>query len=169
MDEEIKEELKAKKDQPGGSSCASADDKNKLAYCVTDAPPWYLCIVLSIQVCARGGGPVNVLVVDGRFRNDIYGSFPVQHYLTAFGAIFSIPLILSESLCLQHDGLTQSRLINTIFFVSGICTMLQVTFGVRSEEWHSTGHNWFQFGDRYEHISDEFGPRFYGSLHPDSK
>lgn len=55
-----------------------------------------------------------------------------QHYLTAFGGIFSIPLILSDSLCLQHDGLTQSRLINTIFFVSGLCTMLQVTFGVRS-------------------------------------
>ncbi|GAA6224510.1 solute carrier family 23 member 1-like [Lates japonicus] len=65
-------------------------------------PPWYLCIFLAIQ-----------------------------HYLTAFGGIISIPLILSEGLCLQHDSLTQSRLINTIFFVSGLCTLLQVTFGVR--------------------------------------
>ena len=58
---------------------------------------------------------------------------PLQHYLTAFGGILSIPLILAEGLCLQHDSLTQSRLINTIFFVSGLCTVLQVTFGVRSE------------------------------------
>lgn len=56
---------------------------------------------------------------------------PVQHYLTAFGAMIAIPLLLSEGLCLRHDGLTQSRLINTSFFVSGLCTVLQVTFGVR--------------------------------------
>uniref|UniRef100_A0A672H2A0 Solute carrier family 23 member 1-like n=1 Tax=Salarias fasciatus TaxID=181472 RepID=A0A672H2A0_SALFA len=54
-----------------------------------------------------------------------------QHCLTAFGGIIAIPLILSQGLCLQHDGLTQSHLISTIFFVSGICTLLQVTFGVR--------------------------------------
>uniref|UniRef100_A0A8C6TSR0 Solute carrier family 23 member 2 n=1 Tax=Neogobius melanostomus TaxID=47308 RepID=A0A8C6TSR0_9GOBI len=54
-----------------------------------------------------------------------------QHYLTAFGGIITIPLLLSERLCLQHDSLTQGRLINNIFFVSGICTVLQVTLGVR--------------------------------------
>ncbi|XP_028263840.1 xan_ur_permease domain-containing protein [Parambassis ranga] len=78
------------------------EDSNKLAYCVTDVPPWYLCILLGIQHC-----------------------------LTAFGGIIAIPLILSQGLCLQHDGLTQSHLISTIFFVSGICTLLQVTFGIR--------------------------------------
>uniref|UniRef100_A0A3B3Z8Q7 Uncharacterized protein n=1 Tax=Periophthalmus magnuspinnatus TaxID=409849 RepID=A0A3B3Z8Q7_9GOBI len=78
------------------------EDTNKLAYCVTDVPPWYLCIILGIQHC-----------------------------LTAFGGIIAIPLILSQGLCLQHDGLTQSHLISTIFFVSGICTLLQVTFGIR--------------------------------------
>ncbi|XP_041795450.1 xan_ur_permease domain-containing protein [Chelmon rostratus] len=77
-------------------------DSGKLAYCVTDVPPWYLCILLGIQHC-----------------------------LTAFGGIIAIPLILSQGLCLQHDGLTQSQLISTIFFVSGICTLLQVTFGIR--------------------------------------
>lgn len=56
---------------------------------------------------------------------------PAQHYLTAFGAMIAIPLLLSEGLCLRHDGLTQSRLINTGFFVGGLCTVLQVTFGVR--------------------------------------
>jgi len=57
---------------------------------------------------------------------------PVQHYLTSFGAMTSIPLILSEGLCLLHDSLTQSRFINTSFFASGLITLLQVTFGVRS-------------------------------------
>ncbi|KAA0715132.1 Solute carrier family 23 member 1 [Triplophysa tibetana] len=71
-------------------------ERNKLAYCVTDIPPWYLCIILGIQHC-----------------------------LTAFGGIIAIPLILSQGLCLQHDGLTQSHLISTIFFVSGLCTLLQ--------------------------------------------
>uniref|UniRef100_A0A3Q2XXK0 Solute carrier family 23 member 4 n=1 Tax=Hippocampus comes TaxID=109280 RepID=A0A3Q2XXK0_HIPCM len=78
------------------------EEGNKLAYCVTDVPPWYLCILLGIQHC-----------------------------LTAFGGIIAIPLILSQGLCLQHDGVTQSHLICTIFFMSGICTLLQVTFGVR--------------------------------------
>ncbi|XP_071656737.1 solute carrier family 23 member 1-like isoform X2 [Patagioenas fasciata] len=74
----------------------------KLAYTVTDVPPWYLCILLGIQ-----------------------------HFLTAMGGLVAIPLILSRELCLQHDLLTQSHLISTIFFVSGICTLLQVLFGVR--------------------------------------
>ncbi|XP_073423613.1 solute carrier family 23 member 1-like isoform X3 [Dendrobates tinctorius] len=80
----------------------SDNDRNKLAYTVTDVPPWYLCIFLGIQ-----------------------------HYLTALGGIVAIPLILSKDLCLTYDPLTQSHLISTIFFVSGICTLLQVLFGVR--------------------------------------
>ncbi|MBN3310649.1 S23A1 protein, partial [Amia calva] len=95
---EIPEEGNRKKEQ----SSPDRDVKNKLAYCVTDVPPWYLCIILG-----------------------------TQHYLTAFGGIIAIPLILSRALCLEHDSLTQSHLISTIFFVSGICTLLQVTFGVR--------------------------------------
>ncbi|NXY90888.1 S23A1 protein, partial [Alcedo cyanopectus] len=71
-------------------------------YTITDTPPWYLCILLGIQ-----------------------------HFLTAMGGLVAIPLILSKELCLQHDLLTQSHLICTIFFVSGICTLLQVLFGVR--------------------------------------
>nr|XP_055030913.1 xan_ur_permease domain-containing protein [Misgurnus anguillicaudatus] len=86
----------------GNDNFSEDGDANKLAYCVTDVPPWYLCII-----------------------------FGIQHCLTAFGGIIAIPLILSQGLCLQHDGLTQSHLISTIFFVSGLCTLLQVTFGVR--------------------------------------
>uniref|UniRef100_A0A3P8TFB7 Solute carrier family 23 member 2 n=1 Tax=Amphiprion percula TaxID=161767 RepID=A0A3P8TFB7_AMPPE len=96
-------QVKGEASKTFGSSCVAAEDnRNKPTYCVTDVPPWYFCIFLALQ-----------------------------HYLTAFGGIISIPLILSEGLCLQHDSLTQSRLINTIFFVSGLCTILQVTFGVR--------------------------------------
>ncbi|KAM9355015.1 solute carrier family 23 member 1-like [Pholidichthys leucotaenia] len=100
MDVQDNDQLKGK--SGNGSSLLTDLDKNKPVYCVTDVPPWYLCIFLAIQ-----------------------------HYLTAFGAIISIPLILAEGLCLQHDSLIQSQLINTIFFVSGLCTILQVTFGVR--------------------------------------
>uniref|UniRef100_H0XPQ7 Solute carrier family 23 member 2 n=1 Tax=Otolemur garnettii TaxID=30611 RepID=H0XPQ7_OTOGA len=75
---------------------------SSLAYSILDVPPWYLCIFLGIQ-----------------------------HFLTALGGLVAVPLILAKDLCLQHDPLTQSYLISTIFFVSGICTLLQVLFGVR--------------------------------------
>ncbi|XP_037021711.2 solute carrier family 23 member 1-like isoform X2 [Artibeus jamaicensis] len=74
----------------------------RLAYGILDIPPWYLCIFLGIQ-----------------------------HFLTALGGLVAVPLILAKDLCLQHDPLTQSYLISTIFFVSGICTLLQVFLGVR--------------------------------------
>ncbi|KAM9704696.1 solute carrier family 23 member 1-like [Menidia menidia] len=102
MDNQVNDQLRRNADETCERMCEEEKDRNKPTYCVTDIPPWYLCIFLA-----------------------------VQHYLTAFGGIISIPLILAEGLCLQHDSLTQSRLINTIFFVSGICTILQVTFGVR--------------------------------------
>ncbi|XP_054985358.1 solute carrier family 23 member 1-like [Sorex araneus] len=75
---------------------------SRLAYAILDNPPWYLCILLG-----------------------------TQHFLTAMGGLVAVPLLLAKDLCLQHDPLTQSYLISTIFFVSGICTLLQVFFGVR--------------------------------------
>ncbi|XP_077366525.1 solute carrier family 23 member 1-like isoform X1 [Festucalex cinctus] len=79
-----------------------ARNNSVTVYSVTETPPWYLSVFLAFQ-----------------------------HYLTAFGSNIAIPLILADGLCLQHDSLTQSHLINTIFFVSGLCTILQITFGIR--------------------------------------
>ncbi|XP_060908431.1 solute carrier family 23 member 1-like [Labrus mixtus] len=100
--DQVNDQARQKEGKTSGRSCVAEENRNKPTYCVTDVPSWHLC-----------------------------GFLAIQHYLTAFGGILSIPLILSEGLCLQHDSLTQSRLINTIFFVSGLCTLLQVTFGVR--------------------------------------
>ncbi|XP_004430789.1 PREDICTED: solute carrier family 23 member 1-like [Ceratotherium simum simum] len=81
---------------------SGSPSSSHLAYSILDVPPWYLCIFLGIQ-----------------------------HFLTALGGLVAVPLILADHLCLQHDPLTQSYLISTIFFVSGICTLLQVFLGVR--------------------------------------
>ncbi|MGH0127995.1 UNVERIFIED_CONTAM: hypothetical protein FKN15_028575 [Acipenser sinensis] len=69
--------------------------------------------------------------MDPEKESNVMDNYAFTHYLTAFGGIIAIPLILSKELCLEHDTLTQSHLISTIFFVSGLCTLLQVTFGVR--------------------------------------
>ncbi len=53
-----------------------------------------------------------------------------QHYLTMFGSTVAIPLLLAEHLGIG-DAATLARLIGTMFFVSGITTLLQTTFGNR--------------------------------------
>ncbi|GAA6087662.1 solute carrier family 23 member 2, partial [Tachysurus ichikawai] len=54
-----------------------------------------------------------------------------KHYILAFSGILAIPLILAEPLCIKDNNAAKSQLISTIFFVSGICTMLQTTIGTR--------------------------------------
>lgn len=50
-----------------------------------------------------------------------------------FGATVTNPLVMSKFLCIgEEDNLVKSELIGTIFFVSGICTLLQSTLGTRS-------------------------------------
>ncbi|EDV23956.1 uncharacterized protein TRIADDRAFT_26431, partial [Trichoplax adhaerens] len=56
----------------------------------------------------------------------------LQHYLTMFGATISLPFVLAAPLCIGNNNpLAISDLISTIFFVSGIATLLQATFGIR--------------------------------------
>jgi len=54
----------------------------------------------------------------------------LQHYLTMFGSTVAIPFILKDALGIT-DPQDLARLIATMFFVSGIATMLQTTFGNR--------------------------------------
>ncbi|CAL8359006.1 unnamed protein product [Lota lota] len=74
----------------------------ELVYSLNDRPPWYLCILLGFQ-----------------------------HYILAFGGIIAVPLILAEPLCIGDNNTAKSHLISTIFFVSGLCTLLQTCIGIR--------------------------------------
>lgn len=56
---------------------------------------------------------------------------PPQHYILAFGGIIAVPLILAEPLCIKDNNVAKSQLISTIFFVSGLCTILQTALGTR--------------------------------------
>ncbi len=76
--------------------------KNELIYGIDDVPPWRETIPLGFQ-----------------------------HYLTMFGSTVAIPLILSEPLGLGDNPVALGWLISTMFFVSGIATLLQATWGNR--------------------------------------
>ena len=54
-----------------------------------------------------------------------------QHYLTMFGSTVAIPLLLAEHLGMSEDPTALGMLIGTMFFVSGITTLLQTTWGNR--------------------------------------
>ena len=47
------------------------------------------------------------------------------------GATLAIPFILSGPMCFANNTLVISEVLSTIFFISGIVTLLQSTFGVR--------------------------------------
>lgn len=75
---------------------------NQLIYGIDDKPPLWESIVLGFQ-----------------------------HYLTMFGSTVAIPLLLAEPLGIAGDSVTLAKLIATMFFVSGITTLLQTTLGSR--------------------------------------
>ena len=54
-----------------------------------------------------------------------------QHYLTMVGGTISIPFLLCPALCIEPTDPARGYIISTLFFVSGITTFLQTTFGVR--------------------------------------
>ena len=47
------------------------------------------------------------------------------------GGTLAIPYILSGPMCFANNTLAISEVLSTIFFVSGLVTLLQTTFGVR--------------------------------------
>lgn len=73
-----------------------------ISYAIDECPPWYLSVILGFQ-----------------------------HYLTMFGSTLAIPLILAKAMCYDQNPLATSEIISTIFFVSGLCTLLQTIFGNR--------------------------------------
>ncbi|KAL9967146.1 hypothetical protein ACROYT_G025319 [Oculina patagonica] len=73
-----------------------------LSYLINENPPWYICFLLGFQ-----------------------------HYLTMLGATLAIPFIISGPMCFEKNTLAISEVLSTIFFVSGLVTLLQSTFGVR--------------------------------------
>lgn len=73
-----------------------------LSYLINENPPWYICLLLGFQ-----------------------------HYLTMLGGTLAIPFIISGPMCFANNTLAISEVLSTIFFVSGLVTVLQATFGVR--------------------------------------
>ena len=55
----------------------------------------------------------------------------LQHYLTMFGSTMSIPLFLAPQFCLEQDDPDVAYIMSTMFFFSGIATLIQVTLGIR--------------------------------------
>ncbi|XP_046843448.1 solute carrier family 23 member 1-like isoform X2 [Xenia sp. Carnegie-2017] len=74
----------------------------QLNYAIDENPPWHMALFLGFQ-----------------------------HYLTMFGSTVALPLLLAKFMCVGNDGVAKSKLICTLFFSSGIATLLQSTFGVR--------------------------------------
>ncbi|RXG51279.1 Solute carrier family 23 member 2, partial [Armadillidium vulgare] len=77
--------------------------RKEILYSTNEIPPWHLCILLGIQ----------------------------QHFFIMVGSTLPIPYFLTPLLCLQDDDPSRGQIISSIFFVSGIVTMLQTTFGCR--------------------------------------
>ncbi|XP_020617303.1 solute carrier family 23 member 1-like [Orbicella faveolata] len=73
-----------------------------MSYLIDENPPWYVCLLLGFQ-----------------------------HYLTMLGGTLAIPYILSGPMCFANNTLAISEVLSTIFFVSGLVTLMQTTFGVR--------------------------------------
>ena len=61
--------------------------------------------------------------------------FGLQNFLTSFGSMIGIPKMISSFVCMDKGtyitNKLQSKMLRTSFFCSGICTLLQVNYGIR--------------------------------------
>lgn len=94
-----------------------SEERNKLTYLITDAPPWYLCIFFAIQV---GVVPpaLNFVKTLLRLLCNNFGSFVfVINTYSNFGCILPSPLFYSPcSIFWQHLGQRSQSL---SFFLRG--------------------------------------------------
>ena len=61
------------------------------------------------------------------FRNMVL----VQHCLTCFGGNISVVMLITSAMCVTELKYI-SEILSTLFFVAGLVSFLQCTFGVRS-------------------------------------
>ncbi|XP_063682266.1 solute carrier family 23 member 1-like [Bolinopsis microptera] len=54
-----------------------------------------------------------------------------QQYLILFGSTFAIAVILAPSLCVESNVVVKGILLNTMFVMCGLATMVQIFFGTR--------------------------------------
>ena len=50
-----------------------------------------------------------------------------------FGATLTVPFLVCPAMCVEDSDPAKAYIIATMFFVSGVVTLLQATFGVRYE------------------------------------
>ena len=48
-----------------------------------------------------------------------------------FAGTLSIPLLITPAMCIGNDDVGKSEIVGTVFFVAGLTTLLQTTFGTR--------------------------------------
>ncbi|CAK8682676.1 unnamed protein product [Clavelina lepadiformis] len=87
------------------SPTKESETDHNLLYSIEDTPAWYTCFVLGLQ-----------------------------HYLVAIGSVIGLPLLIAPSLCIENDeegNVARALLISSLLFVSGLCTLLQTTLGIR--------------------------------------
>lgn len=96
------DKVKTDQKKPGKEDNREVNARLDILYGVNEIPPWYLCLFLGLQ-----------------------------QFLTAFGATFAYPVIISSAICIQGDDVGLGELISTVIFVSGFSSILQTTFGIR--------------------------------------
>jgi len=107
--QEDQDNFGVRKDPEDGKSSKTKDvnrdpakRKSDMIFTIEDVPPWYTSCLLGLQ-----------------------------QYMTMFGSTVSIPFLISPAMCISVEDPVRGNILSTIFFVSGIVTLLQSTLGVR--------------------------------------